>query len=265
MNALSRVLALMGAAAVVGACSQDGSTPVGIPASPSALGTSGSTGGTDSSQTPPPSTPTSSGPVSSVVVTPHQLTLSKGNYGVITAVAQDANGVMVAGKRATLRSSDPNVVVISDTGVAYAKAVGSAKVYATVDGKIDSASVTVVEGSTPTPPPPTSTPGIAQFDLTLTVVGAVAGSDTANVSRVAGAVVKLSRIGGVKGDSLSTPIAAGMGTTDANGVVSLKGLAGGSYAVEVDPPSGSGYMVIQTGFAPPAVSDFKLAVKLSRQ
>jgi len=141
-------------------------------------------------------------------------------------LALDANGATVSSRRATWASADANIVVASDTGIMYGKAIGTTKVYATIEGHSDSATVTVVSAP-PVQTPPT-TPPVATFDLNAVIVGFVGGSDTSKTEAIAGAVVKLSRIGGVSGDTLSQSVDAGSSVTNANGGASFKALPGGS-------------------------------------
>lgn len=220
----------------------------------------GSGGGSDTSTSPPP---TSNGPVASVRVTPQQLTVAVGATVFVSAVALDANGVRVLTQPATWRSGDANVVAVSDTGALYGKAIGTTKVYATIDGHTDSATVTVTTALPSQPPSPS--PAVASFDLDAVVLGIVpGGADTTKTEAVPGATVKLARIGTVSGDTLSQAIDAGSAVADANGAVSFKGLAGGSYSVIITPPSGSPYQPVTTGFGPPRSSTVKLQFKLFR-
>jgi hypothetical protein len=247
------VLALAVATIVATACSDDtGSVSPVVPTS-AKTGTSGgtdSTGHPDTSGTTTPP-PTSNGPVASIRVTPHTATLPIGYYLTIGVTALDANGAVVAGTPATFHSSDATIVsVVSDTGTIVGKALGTAKIYATVAGHTDSTTVTVTAAPA-TPPPTTLQPGVASFDMNVKVAAAVPGTDTSRTNPLAGAVVKLTRTGGVTGDTLATAIDAGSATTDANGNTSFKGLTGGAYMVDITPPAGSGLAAIKTGFAPP--------------
>jgi hypothetical protein len=184
-----------------------------------------------------------------------------GYYMELSAIALDANGARVATKPATWRSADANIVIASDTGVMYGKTLGTTRVYATIDGHTDSATVTVVPALPNQPPPPV----VASFDLNAVIFGMLPGSDTSKSEPIAGAVVRLSRVGGVTGDTLSQPVDAGSAVTDANGAVSFKALPGGSYAVNITPPAGSPYAALTTGFAPPRTSPMQLQFKLSRK
>lgn len=264
-----RVLAGMMIAALIVACSKDSSSPTlgqtGANGSAApATGTDTGTTGTPGTPTTPPATePTSNNPVVTVTLSPTSLSIPAGYYGRIDAAGRDAAGVRVANKIATWTSDDPSIVAAGDTGVFLGKAVGTTIVRATIDGHTASASVTVTPSVIA--PPPTSTPGVSQFDLTATVVGALAGTDTSQTQPVSGATVHLTRTGGVSGDTLATAIDAGSGVTDAQGVISFKGLAGGWYTVDVTPPSGSPYTSMHAGFGAPHVTDFRVHFNLSRK
>jgi hypothetical protein len=255
-----KTLQLLGAVCAVvaiAACGDSGS-PTSAP-SPSAV--TQATPGSDTSANPPV---TSNGPVANVVVAPHSLTLGLGHYFTMSIFSFDAKGVRVMGKLASWRSADASIAVTSDTGLVYGKALGTTKVYGTVDGHTDSVNVTVVNSPAP-PPPPSPTPGVASFDLTVIVSGAVlTGTDTTHVVRIPGATVKLTRVGGINGDTLSTSIPAGSGTTDANGNVSFKSLTGGSYTVDINPPTGSPYAPIKSGFYRPTTTDVHMSFTLQK-
>ena len=255
---LNRMLTLaLGCSAVVGiACSDDSNTAAPVAQTAKQNGSGG--GGSDTSVSPPA---TSNGPVASVRVLPQQATLSVGQYVVISAIALDASGMRVANKRPTWRSGDANIVIASDSGIVYGKAVGTTKVYATIDAHTDSATIVVVAG-VPVQPPPS---GVASFDLKAVVVGMVAGTDTSKTAPVAGALVKLTRIGSVSGDTLKPSIDAGSATSDANGAVSFKALLGGAYQVNITPPPGSLLEPIQTGFGPPRTETVQFQFKLFKK
>ena len=264
---LSRLSTIsLACAAIVAACGGD--TGLQSPVTPTAAknGTAGPAG--DSTGTTPPATsPTSSGPVVAIRVTPQSATLPIGHYLTIGAVGLDAEGRVVVGKRATVRSADEAIVAVaSDTGTIVGKALGTAKVYSTIDGFTDSTTITVIAtpvSQGPTAPPATSQPGVSSFDLVATIVGSVPGSDTTRTTPVAGATLKLTRVGSVNGDTLATSVDAGSATTDASGGVSIRGLAGGAYVVDITPPAGSPYQRITTGFAPPHDSEIRMTFRLS--
>jgi uncharacterized protein YjdB len=249
---------LMWAAVAVGAIACGGETSE--PTRTDATLTTGS-GGTDTTGTPPPS----AGPVASVTITPKNATLRVGYYAYFTATPRDDKGVYVSGKKATWRSSDASVLVASDTGIFYAKAIGTAKVYGTVDGHVDSASVTVLVAPPDTtinqPPPPAP---VNAFNLTLTVAGTVAGADTSRTQPVGGATITVTRVGGVQGDTLNPPVLAGTVTTDANGAASLQNLPGGSYRFVATPPTGSPFVVTTWGIPAPTISNVAVRLVLRR-
>lgn len=264
----ARLSVALFAAAVVAAaaCSDDSGITATAPTPQAQKGTSVS--GTDTSNT-PPTTPTPAGPVARVVVTPQAPTVPLNYYLTMTASAYDANGVRVTGKRATWRSADPSIVAVIDSGVASPKALGTTKIYGTVDGITDSATVTVVASVIvtvpPTPPPPAPPAGVASFDLTVTIRGAVAGADTSKVESVAGATVVLTRVGGIHFDTLSVSVPAGSAVTDANGVATFAGLDGGVYTVKILPPAGSTFEGLSGGFGPPVDKNASVAYTLHRK
>lgn len=256
------------AVAALTACGADSTIVPGPDRVASASGTDSSSQtptGTDTAHTPPP--PTSNGPVASVSLSPKQVTLPMGYYAHLVARALDAKGILVAGKRAQWRSSDLAVAVPSDTGVIYAKGLGTAKIYATVDAHTDSATITVIAAAPPPPPPvDTSTvpPAAASFSLTVTAVGVVPGADTSRVEPVAGTVITLTRVMGIAGDSLSPGVVVGTATADAAGVARFKNVPGGYYTILATPPAGSPYQKSTTGIAPPRTSEVSVRVTMRR-
>ena len=257
--------ALVAASSIAAACGDTSRAP--SPTGPLS-GISGS-GGADSSNKPPTTPPpqSSNGPVVSVQVSPQQMTLPKGFYRELIATALDANGSRVDHK-ATWRSSDASIVdmqIAGDSGVAFGKALGTAKVYATVDGHTDSATVTVVDAP-PQTPPPSSEPGVAQFNFAVIVSGSLGvGQDTSKTELVPGATVRLTRTGGVSGDTLAVPVDAGSAVTDANGVASFSGLAGGSYRIDITPPADSPWAPASVGIGPPHVTDVRSGYTLFKK
>jgi hypothetical protein len=248
------------AAVAVGAlaCAGETSAPTTKDA---ALGeTTGGGGGTDTTKT-----PTSTGPVVSVTLTPKNVTLRLGYYTYFAATPRDGNGAYVTGKHASWSSSNTAVLVPSDTGVFYAKAIGSAKVYGTIDGHTDSASVVVTaappDTSVTTPPPPAP---VNAFNLSLTADGTAAGADTSKTQPVAGATITVTRVLGVRGDTLNPAVLVGTVTTDANGAASLQNLPGGSYSFVATPPAGSPWVKSTFGIPAPTITDVKVRIVLRR-
>ena len=250
-------------AGIIG-CGSDsaGPTLTGVPAATRGTtpGTDTTRTGTDTSHTGPGTT--SNGPIASFAIVPHVLVLPMGYYGSLAVSALDAKGIRVAAK-ITWRSSNAAVAIASDTGVVYGKALGTATVYASVDGFIDSATVTVIP--TPaTPTTPTAPAPVSQFSLKVVALGAIVGADTSHAERVAGAAVTIVRTGGISGDTLATPETLGTGTTDANGEAKFTQLPGGFYTIRVVPPIGSPYTASQTSIIPPRYADIFVTVTMRR-
>ncbi|HEX3868688.1 MAG TPA: hypothetical protein VHV78_18130, partial [Gemmatimonadaceae bacterium] len=210
-------------------------------------------------------TPTSSGPAVAIVVSPKQLSIHAGWYGELIDTARDQHGAFVT-RVATWRSSNPAVVIVKDTGVVYGNAPGTAFVYASLDGHTDSATVTVTAAHARTTPTDTAHADSATttFDLTYIVNGAASVSDTTTTTPVAGAVVALSRVIGVNGDTLSSSDTATQAITDASGAATFTGLKGGAYHVVITPPAGSPYRAATGGFGPPISSDVTIHATLTR-
>ena len=101
--------------------------------------------------------------------------------------------------------------------------------------------------------------------MTVTVVGQLAGADTSRTERVPGATIALQRVGGITGDTLTTPVNAGSAVADASGQAKFTKLAGGFYTIRVTPPSGSAYAAGSMEIGPPRETDINVSVKLQRR
>jgi hypothetical protein len=247
-------LMIAAAAVVAVACGSDGSSPI------ESIASATKSGGTDSSGNTNGNNGNNSGTNTvGLVITPANLTLAVGWYGHLTVANRDANGALTP-KRATLTSSNPAIVAVyGDTGVVQGKAVGTATITATADGA--TATATVVVTAAPPPPAPTPPP-LAEFSMKVVALGRIPSADTTKAERIAGATVKLLRVGGVTGDTLKTPVDAGTAVTNANGEASFSKLAGGSYEIRITPPASSGYQAGFVGFGPPRTNDFTVNVSL---
>jgi photosystem II stability/assembly factor-like uncharacterized protein len=82
-------------------------------------------------------------PLSHVQVTPPLDTLVVGSQKQFTAVAYDTNNVAVAGPAFTWTTGDAGVATVTHTGLLTAVGEGVTHVYASVGGKVDSATVAV--------------------------------------------------------------------------------------------------------------------------
>jgi hypothetical protein len=263
MKRLMMVASVIAVTGIVACSASDSAAPPdGVPSSN--LGSTGGTGGGDSSAGGPTSNPTSNGPAVILKLAPRTFELGMGYSREILATVVDAKGLPVR-KPVTWRSSNTAIVTVNDTGVVFGKALGTAKVYASIDGLSDSATVTVVTPS-PTPTPtPTPTPGVAQFNLKVIVFGSISSPDTSQSERLPGATITLFRMSGVSGDSLSQPQLAGSAVTDANGEAKFSQLAGGTYSMKIVPPANSPFLELDTGFGPPTLPDITIGTLLRRK
>lgn len=258
---MKRWLMVAGVMAVTGiaACSSsDSVAPIGGPSSN--LGTPGKTGGKDSSQGGSPTTPPSAGPAKTLSLSTHALDMARGYYAVVVATARDAAGVRVA-KAVTWRSSNNTIVTVDTGGLVRANAVGSAKLYASIDGLTDSVAITVFAAPLG-PPPSDSAKAVAQFNLTVSAFGSVSVADTTSAVRIPGATVNLFRVGDANGTPFDQPQPAGSAVTNANGEAQFSQLAGGSYSIRVTPPANSGYLAQEASIWPPSQSEVSVKVLL---
>ena len=248
MSTSSRSRLLSGACAaflvVVAACggsaTVDSGTTIKTPTTP--------TGKTDSS-----SAPTSAGPVAGVTLTVHALSVRLGGIAQLLALPRDANGVWIPGKHVTYTSNNPSIVTAADSGILFAKALGTAWVYASVDGKSDSASITVIPG------PDTLVTG---YNLTLKIVGGISGADSSHIQVVPGATVTLTRYADVHGDSTSGVLQVGMALTDSAGTVSFRNVPNGYVGVVIVPPASSPYHRFTFSLLPQTVASLYATISI---
>jgi uncharacterized protein YjdB len=86
-------------------------------------------------------------PVGSVEVSPSETVLEVDATTQLGATAKAADGSTLAGRPATWRSSDASVARVNARGVVTGIGQGSAKIVATIEGKSDTADVTVTPRS----------------------------------------------------------------------------------------------------------------------
>lgn len=82
--------------------------------------------------------------VSSVAIQPRSATILRGAAVQLTATITDETGAVVADRPPTWTSSNTGVAIVSAAGLVTAVAPGSASIAAALDGKADTASITVV-------------------------------------------------------------------------------------------------------------------------
>ena len=95
-------------------------------------------------------TASSGNAVASVVVSPSSATLDIGRTLQLNATLFDASGEEVSGD-VSWTSSDSGVASVTDSGLVTAEAEGAATISASAGGQSDSAVVTVVNPSPPSP------------------------------------------------------------------------------------------------------------------
>lgn len=83
-------------------------------------------------------------PVATVLVTPAQPSITVGATIMLTAQALGANGQALTGRVTTWSSSVPNVAAVTSTGGVTGLTTGSAVIFASIDGVLGWANVTVV-------------------------------------------------------------------------------------------------------------------------
>lgn len=211
-----------------------------------------------------------------------QFTLPLGARSWLAVVPVNAAGypsLALLARAPRIRSANPAVLAVDDSGTVRAVGLGTTKVYATLDAWSDSATVTVVTRGdsvprgpeTPPPAPPPPPPPVARFNLTAAVVGPVASTapgDTLGRAPVAGATVRVYQIvpntaGGR--DSLVVGPLVATGTADASGIVTFRDVASGSYSVQASGPAGAGWADGRVDFGPPRQSDVRVVVTLRRR
>ena len=82
-------------------------------------------------------------PVASVVVTPGQPNVNVGSTVQLTATAKSANGQDLPGRPVAWSSGAPSVASVSPTGLVGGLSVGTAIIFASIEGVLGSATVTV--------------------------------------------------------------------------------------------------------------------------
>jgi uncharacterized protein YjdB len=110
--------------------------------------------------------------VASVQISPPTSDLIVGQTTTLAAVALDAKGNPLSGRPASWTSGAPSVATVSQTGVVTAVGAGSAVIFATIEGKTGSATVSVrrLAVTSVTVAPPSSNIGVgASVQLSATV------------------------------------------------------------------------------------------------
>jgi cytoskeletal protein CcmA (bactofilin family) len=82
--------------------------------------------------------------VVTVEVLPAEITLTEGDNRMVTAIAREHQGRELSGHRVTWEVDDPGIATVTPEGVVEARAPGTTRIHATVQGITGTASVTVL-------------------------------------------------------------------------------------------------------------------------
>jgi uncharacterized protein YjdB len=84
------------------------------------------------------------GAVATVTLTPETVSVRDEQTIQLTATAADAQGNVITGRAFTWTTSDVGIATVTTTGLVRGKRVGTATITATLDGKFDGTTVTVI-------------------------------------------------------------------------------------------------------------------------
>ena len=154
-------------------------------------------------------------PVASVSVTPSNPSVTLGRSVTLTAQALGSNGQVLAGRTVSWSSSATNIATVTSTGVVSGVGLGSAVIFASVDGVLGHTTVTVVPvpvASVTVSPPTASIDVGATTQFTATLKDA---SGLTLTGRVVGWSSNAATVATVSPTGLVTGVAAGTATITA--------------------------------------------------
>ncbi len=161
-------------------------------------------------------------PVASVSVSPSSAQLEVGKSVTLTATTVDATGGTLSGRTVTWSSGKSSVATVSSSGVVTGAAAGSAWIFATSEGKRDSAAIVV------------SLPAVASISISPSSASLVAGDTkalTATVKDASGAVLTGRTIAWISSDqSVATVSSAGLVTAVGAGTATVTAASEGKSA-----------------------------------
>src|SRR5205085_1681139 len=173
--------------------------------------------------------------VASVDVSPATASLTPGQTIQLTATPKDPAGNPLSGRAVTWASSDTGIARVSATGLVTAKALGSATITATSEGKSGTAAVTV----TPIP--------VASVDVTPASASVVVGTTqqlTATPKDSSGNALSGRTVTWASGDE-------NIATVDGNGLVTGKTIGGPvNITATSEGKSGSASITVTAGPVP---------------
>lgn len=151
---------------------------------------------------------------------------------------------------------------VLSAGVFALGACGSDPVGVPPEGSAQTGSGITTDSTDTTPRPAP----VTAFDLTVTVLAGGSGHgasvDTLGTTPVPGAVVTLTRVRTLQGDTVTTDVSAGVAVADAQGQVRFVQVPNGYFfVVRATPPAGHAFGPAALRFAP-GLSEATVAVKL---
>ncbi len=170
------------------------------------------------------------GPVQEIAVAavrpfPGSVTLTTGSTLALDAVPVDARGVAIADLPVTWSSSDTSVVVVSQSGVALARAPGSARIIAESEGKTTTIGVTVI-------PPPVASVAVAPLTASLRV-GQTTQLTVTSIDARGGAITGRSVFWSSSNTGVATVSSSGIVTALAPGSATIVAIVEGKNAATV--------------------------------
>jgi hypothetical protein len=132
-------------------------------------------------------------PVASVRISPDSARIERGGTVDLSAAAFDAQGNVLTGRPVSWSSDNPSVATVSATGLVTGVGAGVTEVYATSEGRVDAARITVTipaDTEAPTLSDVTITPGAVDvsFQAATVIVRATVADAGTGVSTVDGAI-----------------------------------------------------------------------------
>ncbi len=180
-------------------------------------------------------------PVASVVLTPNGSSIIVGQTTQFTATELDANGLPLSARTVTWSSSDTTVAIVSTTGLATAKQVGTVTITAASETKTGTSTINVLATPLPSIASVTISPAPAVVRAGSTVQLSAIVKDTAGTP-ISGAIVSWSSdnpgVASVNATGLVTGVLAGSATITAqNGGHSGSGLVTVAATLAKVPPT----------------------------
>jgi trimeric autotransporter adhesin len=154
-------------------------------------------------------------PVASVSVSPSNPTVTLGRSVTLTAQALASNGQVLAGRTVSWSSSAPNIATVTSSGVVGGVGVGSAVIFASIDGVLGHTTVTVVPVPVASVTVSPSTAGVTVGTTTQLTATLKDASGLTLTGRVVGWSSSATAVATVSPTGLVTGVSAGTATITA--------------------------------------------------